>query len=127
MDRGRLCSIGQSANRVGRRPDRLLLRRKLPERGIPVGPGYQVRFAQKIRNEAAMHTAAVGLIDDPQQANDIIESGAADIVLLAREFLRNPYWPVDRRRGTWRSSGSARTVRPSVHRSATEMRVTSRD
>ncbi len=65
-----------------------------PNAVIPVGPGYQVRFAQKIRNEAAMHTAAVGLIDEPQQANDIIESGAADIVLLAREFLRNPYWPV---------------------------------
>ena len=65
-----------------------------PDAVIPVGPDYQVPFARHIRKEAAIRTAAVGMIIEPQQANDIIESGSADIVLLAREFLRNPYWPV---------------------------------
>jgi 2,4-dienoyl-CoA reductase-like NADH-dependent reductase (Old Yellow Enzyme family) len=65
-----------------------------PDAVIPVAPGYQVQFAQKIRHETAMRTAAVGMITEPQQADDIISSGSADIVLLAREFLRNPYWPV---------------------------------
>jgi 2,4-dienoyl-CoA reductase-like NADH-dependent reductase (Old Yellow Enzyme family) len=65
-----------------------------PDAVIPVGPGYQVQFARKIRKEAAIRTAAVGMITDPEQANEIVESGSADIALLAREFLRNPYWPV---------------------------------
>ena len=65
-----------------------------PDAVISVGPGYQVQFARQIREEAAIRTAAVGMITEPKQANDIIESGSADIVLLAREFLRNPYWPV---------------------------------
>ncbi|HYP07397.1 MAG TPA: oxidoreductase, partial [Bryobacteraceae bacterium] len=61
---------------------------------IPVGPGYQAPFAEKVRREAGIRTAAVGMITDPHQAEELIQSGAADIVLLAREFLRNPYWPV---------------------------------
>ena len=61
---------------------------------IPVGPGYQVPFAEKIRRETGIRTAAVGMITDPHQAEELIRSGAADLVLLAREFLRNPYWPV---------------------------------
>jgi 2,4-dienoyl-CoA reductase-like NADH-dependent reductase (Old Yellow Enzyme family) len=65
-----------------------------PVAKIPVGPGYQVPFAQEIRAHAGIRTAAVGMITDPQQAEQIVSSGAADIVLLAREFLRNPYWPV---------------------------------
>jgi 2,4-dienoyl-CoA reductase-like NADH-dependent reductase (Old Yellow Enzyme family) len=52
-----------------------------------------VPFAERIRREAEIETAAVGLITDPAQANEIITSGRADIVLLAREFLREPYWP----------------------------------
>jgi 2,4-dienoyl-CoA reductase-like NADH-dependent reductase (Old Yellow Enzyme family) len=60
---------------------------------IPVGPGYQVAFAARIRKEAGIATGAVGLITESQQAEDIIASGQADVVLLAREELRDPYWP----------------------------------
>ena len=61
---------------------------------ITVGPGYQVPFAEAIKREAGILTAAVGMITDPQQANEIISAGQADIVLLAREMLRDPYWPL---------------------------------
>jgi 2,4-dienoyl-CoA reductase-like NADH-dependent reductase (Old Yellow Enzyme family) len=66
----------------------------VPHAKIPAGPGYQVPFAQRIRKEADIPTAAVGLITDPLQANGIIASGEADIVLLAREMLRDPYFPL---------------------------------
>ncbi len=59
----------------------------------PFAPGWQVPFSEAIRGEAAIATAAVGLITEPLQANEIIGSGKADIVLLAREMLRDPYWP----------------------------------
>jgi 2,4-dienoyl-CoA reductase-like NADH-dependent reductase (Old Yellow Enzyme family) len=61
---------------------------------IPVGPGYQVRFAQAIRREAGVATGAVGMITSPQQADQIIRTEQADVVLLAREMLRDPYWPL---------------------------------
>ena len=61
---------------------------------IPVGPGYQVPFAERIRREAAIATGAVGLITEAAQANAIIAEGRADCVLLARELLRDPYWPL---------------------------------
>ena len=61
---------------------------------IPMGPGYQTEFAERIRREANVLTCAVGLITSPQQADHIIRSGQADFVMLAREFLRNPYWPL---------------------------------
>ncbi len=64
-----------------------------PNVKIPVGPGYQVPFAAAIRREAGIATAAVGLITEPTQANDIINNGAADLAFLARELLRDPYWP----------------------------------
>lgn len=60
---------------------------------IPVGPGYQVEFASRIRREAGIATGAVGLITEPRQADAILAQGHADIVLLAREELRDPYWP----------------------------------
>jgi 2,4-dienoyl-CoA reductase-like NADH-dependent reductase (Old Yellow Enzyme family) len=60
---------------------------------IPTGPGYQVNFAERIRREANIPTAAVGQITEPTHADEIIRNGRADIVLLAREFLREPYWP----------------------------------
>ena len=60
---------------------------------IPVGPGYQVPFAERIRQEVQIPTAAVGIITAAQQADEIIRAGRADIVLLARELLRDPYWP----------------------------------
>jgi 2,4-dienoyl-CoA reductase-like NADH-dependent reductase (Old Yellow Enzyme family) len=59
---------------------------------IPVGPGYQVGFAARIRNEAGIATGTVGMITDPAQAETILSSGQADMVLLAREMLRDPYW-----------------------------------
>jgi 2,4-dienoyl-CoA reductase-like NADH-dependent reductase (Old Yellow Enzyme family) len=61
---------------------------------IPVGPGYQVPFAQRIRQEAGMPTGAVGLITEPKQAEEILAEGSADVVLLARELLREPHWPL---------------------------------
>ena len=61
---------------------------------IPVGPGYQVPFSETVRREAGVATAAVGMITDPAQADQIIRNGDADIVLIARELLRDPYWPL---------------------------------
>lgn len=61
---------------------------------IPIAPGYQVPFAERIRNEANMDTGAVGLITEPYQANEIISHERADLVFLARELLRDPYWPL---------------------------------
>ena len=61
---------------------------------IAVGPGYQVPFADRIRRDADIPTGAVGLITDAHQADAIIASGQADLVLLARELLRDPYWPL---------------------------------
>ncbi len=64
-----------------------------PLQSIPVAPGYQVPFARQIRQEAAIATAAVGMLTQPQQCEAIVEEQAADMVLLAREFLRNPTFP----------------------------------
>ncbi len=61
---------------------------------IPVGAGYQTPFAERIRREANIATAAVGMITAPAQADQIIRNEHADIVLLAREMLRDPYWPL---------------------------------
>ena len=63
------------------------------DQSITLGPGYQVPFAARIRRVAAIATGAVGLITEPQQAQAIIANGEADMVLLARELLRDPYWP----------------------------------
>jgi 2,4-dienoyl-CoA reductase-like NADH-dependent reductase (Old Yellow Enzyme family) len=59
---------------------------------IPVGPGYQVDFARRVRTEADIPTGAVGLITEPKQAEEIVADGAADVVLLARAMLRDPHW-----------------------------------
>ena len=61
---------------------------------IELKPGYQVPFAQRIREQAGVKTGAVGLITEAQQADRIIREGQADLVLLAREMLRDPYWPL---------------------------------
>lgn len=61
---------------------------------IPMGPGYQVPFAERIRRDAGVLTGAVGMITEAHQADEIIRSGQADLVLLAREMLRDPYWPL---------------------------------
>ena len=66
----------------------------VPNAKIPAAPGFQVGFAARIRREAGIATAAVGLITEPAQANTIIAEGEADLVFLARAMLRDPYWPV---------------------------------
>ncbi len=65
-----------------------------PTAKIPVGAGYQVPLAERIRREAGIATAAVGMITDPMQADQIVRNGQADLVLLAREMLRDPNWPL---------------------------------
>ena len=65
-----------------------------PNQQIPLGPGYQVAFAERIRRETGLATGAVGLITSPAQADQILRTGQADLVLLARELLRDPYWPL---------------------------------
>jgi 2,4-dienoyl-CoA reductase-like NADH-dependent reductase (Old Yellow Enzyme family) len=67
---------------------------QVPHVKIPLGPGYQVPFAARVRKETGMPTAAVGMITEAKQANSIIANGEADMVLLAREMLRDPYWPL---------------------------------
>ena len=67
---------------------------QIPNASIPAAPGFQVPFAARIRKEAGIATAAVGLITDPAQADAIIAKGEADLVLMAREMLRDPYWSV---------------------------------
>ncbi len=59
----------------------------------PFGPGWQVPFSERIKREVNIATAAVGLITDPAQAEEILSNGRADLVLLARQMLRDPYWP----------------------------------
>ena len=66
----------------------------VPHAVIPFGAGYQVPFAERIRREAQIATGAVGLITAPAQADQLIRNGQADLVLLAREMLRDPYWPL---------------------------------
>lgn len=61
---------------------------------IPVGPGYQVPFAESVRKQTSIATGAVGMITDPHAAEAIIANGQADLVLLAREMLRDPHWPL---------------------------------
>ncbi|RKR85300.1 2,4-dienoyl-CoA reductase-like NADH-dependent reductase (Old Yellow Enzyme family) [Mucilaginibacter gracilis] len=87
----------------------------VPKAAIPVGPGYQVQFAEVVKKETDILTAAVGMITTPQQADEIIQTGQADLVLLAREHLRDPHfalraahvlghdikWPLQYERAKW--------------------------
>lgn len=66
----------------------------VPHAKIPVGPGYQTPFAEQIRREAGIMTGAVGMITSSSQAEHIVAEGRADAVIIAREFLRDPYWPL---------------------------------
>ncbi|WPD18084.1 NADH:flavin oxidoreductase/NADH oxidase [Thermaerobacter composti] len=65
-----------------------------PPEPIPQGPGYQAAFAAEVRRRVGIATGAVGLITEPAQADHVIRSGQADVVLLARQLLREPYWPL---------------------------------
>jgi 2,4-dienoyl-CoA reductase-like NADH-dependent reductase (Old Yellow Enzyme family) len=66
----------------------------VPQARIPLAPGYQVPFSARIKQDAEIATSAVGLIARPDQAEEIVSRGRADLVFLAREFLRDPYWPL---------------------------------
>ena len=66
----------------------------VPSARMPIGPGYQTPFAERLRRETGVATGAVGMITSPAQADHIIRTGQADLVLLARELLRDPYWPL---------------------------------
>ncbi len=66
----------------------------VPDEPVPFGPGFQVPFAATVRAEAGIATGAVGFITEPAQAEQIVATGQADVVLLAREMLRDPYWPL---------------------------------
>ena len=66
----------------------------VPHATIPVGAGYQTAFAEQIRRQANILTAAFGMITSPMQAEHILVSGQADAVVMAREFLRDAYWPL---------------------------------
>ncbi len=66
----------------------------VPTEQVPFGPGFQVPFAAKIRAEAGIASGAVGFITEPAQAEQIVATGQADVVLLARQMLRDPYWPL---------------------------------
>ncbi|MHB1942716.1 MAG: oxidoreductase, partial [Acidiferrobacteraceae bacterium] len=66
----------------------------LPDAPIPAGPGYQIPFAQTIRARTGIPTGAIGLITEPVQAEQIVATGQADAVFLARALLRDPYWPL---------------------------------
>jgi 2,4-dienoyl-CoA reductase-like NADH-dependent reductase (Old Yellow Enzyme family) len=64
-----------------------------PDAKVPVAPGYQVPFAEAVKKEAGIPSAAVGMITEPAQAEKILEEGKADLIYLARAFLSDPYWP----------------------------------
>ena len=66
----------------------------MPKAKIELVPGYQVPFARAIKREAEIMTGAVGLITEARQANTIVAEGSADAVLIARQFLRDPYFPL---------------------------------
>jgi 2,4-dienoyl-CoA reductase-like NADH-dependent reductase (Old Yellow Enzyme family) len=66
----------------------------VPNAKIPAGPGYQTPFAERVRRETGILTGAVGMITAAEQAETILRTGQADLAVLAREFLRDPYWPL---------------------------------
>jgi len=66
----------------------------VPGAKIPIGPGYQVPFAEAIRRDANVLTGAVGMITTAAQATEVLREGKADLIVMAREFLRRPYWPL---------------------------------
>ena len=82
----------------------------VPQAVIPVGPGYQVPFADRIRREAGVATGAVGMIAAPEQADQIVRNQHADLVLLARELLRDPYWPLHAAESLGQEGGVATPV-----------------
>jgi 2,4-dienoyl-CoA reductase-like NADH-dependent reductase (Old Yellow Enzyme family) len=66
----------------------------VPDQKIVAGPGFQVPFSERIRRDTGVMTATVGLIETKEQVAEILAKNQADLVLMAREFLRDPYWPL---------------------------------
>ncbi len=66
----------------------------VPDAKIPVAPGFQVAFAERLKKETGILTSAVGLITEAQQAEDILQRGSADLIMIGRESLRDPYFPL---------------------------------
>jgi 2,4-dienoyl-CoA reductase-like NADH-dependent reductase (Old Yellow Enzyme family) len=66
-----------------------------PHASVPLVPGYQVPFAERVRRDAGILTGAVGLITSAEQAEQILQNGQADFIFLARAVLRNPHWALD--------------------------------
>ena len=83
------------------------------EQQIPLEPGYQVPFAARIRREAGIATGAVGLITTARHAEEIIHEGHADAVLIGRQSLRDPYWPLRAARARPRGGGAV-TISPGM-------------
>jgi 2,4-dienoyl-CoA reductase-like NADH-dependent reductase (Old Yellow Enzyme family) len=83
----------------------------LPNAPLPLGPGYQVPLAARVRRQAGVPTAAVGLITSPELADEIVRNGRADLVALGRELLRHPYWPQDAARVLGHDHDSPRQYR----------------
>lgn len=84
----------------------------VPDAAVPVAPGYQVRFAERIRREAGLPTGAVGLLTEPAQCDAVVREGRADLVLLGRALLREPHWPL----AAARTLGQAAPVPPQYQR-----------
>ena len=76
---------------VGKRTESAKKKERVAE--IPIGPGYQVPGTEAVRNGAEIPVAAVGMITEVRQADEIIRKEQADMIMLARAMLRNPYWP----------------------------------
>jgi 2,4-dienoyl-CoA reductase-like NADH-dependent reductase (Old Yellow Enzyme family) len=97
----------------------------VPAAKIPVAAGYQVGFASRIRREAGVATSAVGLIAEPEQANAIVAQGEADMVLIGRAALRDPYWPVHAAAALGEPAGWPRQyLRAAPHNSTSRGKVT---
>ncbi|NQE48163.1 NADH:flavin oxidoreductase/NADH oxidase [Herbaspirillum rubrisubalbicans] len=102
----------------------------LPAAAIPVGPGYQTGFAAQVKAQAGIATGTVGMITDAIQAEHVLRTGQADLVLLARELLRDPYWPMHaaqqlRHEMAWppqyvRAASSKTPLRPEVDYGASQ-------
>jgi 2,4-dienoyl-CoA reductase-like NADH-dependent reductase (Old Yellow Enzyme family) len=84
---------------------------------VPVGPSYQVPFAEAIRHEGGLPSAAVGYLTTPEQAEAILVAGQADLIFLGRQLLREPYWPL---RAANELDGRAGPLMPPQYRWALE-------
>lgn len=91
-------SVGRTVQVIERKRcgcDRCLYRRLVPDAKIPVAPGYQVPFAERIKQESGMTTGTVGLLTEATQMEELLETEKCDLVFLGRKLLRDPYFPIN--------------------------------